>query len=146
MRELVTMSADECEQLLRAGGVGRVAVTDGSGPHILPVNYAVVDAAVVVRTAADSILAAMWDGDVVAFEVDQVDHTTHQGWSVLIRARVEWLVDADQIAHVDSVWQPRPWASGDRPLYLRLAWTSIEGRRIGSGWDLQHALPVRRSL
>jgi uncharacterized protein len=146
VREPIPLSDTECQMLLRGGIVGRIAVTTRSGPHIVPVNYAVVDDAVVVRTAADSVLGSVTNGTRVAFEIDHVDHEQQLGWSVVVHGRVEWLEDPERLAQVASVWPPRPWAAGNRPRHLFLRWRRIEGRRIGSGWDLQPTMPVRRSV
>lgn len=51
MNELQELSYSECEALLRAGVAGRIAVVDDTGPHIVPVNYSIVDGAIVVLTA-----------------------------------------------------------------------------------------------
>ena len=50
MAEVRELSRSECETLLRRGVVGRVAVAAPSGPHIVPMNYSVIDGSVVVCT------------------------------------------------------------------------------------------------
>ncbi len=56
----------ECLQLLdgHVPKVGRVGVIHDNRPDVLPVNYAIVDDAVVFRTGAGEKLAATLDGDV----------------------------------------------------------------------------------
>jgi uncharacterized protein len=82
----------------------------------------------------------------LAFEVDQFDYERQHGWSVVARGRAEAVVRPDELDHIRETWEPRPWASGARTLHLRLRWTEISGRRIGGGWDLTAALPVRRTV
>jgi nitroimidazol reductase NimA-like FMN-containing flavoprotein (pyridoxamine 5'-phosphate oxidase superfamily) len=134
----------ECLTLLRAGVTGRVAVSTPTGPHILPVNYSVRDEATLVRTTAYSLLGTYGRGSVVAFEIDQFDHENHRGWSVLVRGRAESVDDAEELAEIQRTWGPRPWASGQRNLMLRIPWTEISGRRLGTGWDPYDELPVQR--
>ena len=44
----------QLEPLARAGVFGRIASSAPDGhPHVIPVNYAVSDAAILVRTTAD---------------------------------------------------------------------------------------------
>ena len=54
--------------------------------------------------------------------------------------------DAEEIALVRRTWDPRPWAGGSRPLYVRLAWDELTGRRLGHGWTHANEMPVRRSV
>ena len=145
MPQSIPMPAAECLALLRGGVFGRMAVTAPDGPHVVPVNYAVIDDAVVVRTEPGSILGTHAPGTVAAFEVDHVDYETHHGWSVEVRGTVESVVDPVVLRRIATSWSPRPWAAGDRPLHLRLAWHEINGRRIGAGWSTISSQPVRRT-
>jgi transcriptional regulator with XRE-family HTH domain len=49
--ELVELSTEECRARLSTHGVGRLAMSTPTGPVVVPVNYSVVDDAVVFRTA-----------------------------------------------------------------------------------------------
>jgi len=124
----------DCERLLRTSAVGRVALSTPEGPHIVPVNYAVIDETIVVRTSAYSVLGTYGHNAMLAFEVDQVDHERHAGWSVVARGRGWAELDPDQVAAIRRGWQPRPWASGNRNLYLRMRWECISGRALGVDW------------
>ncbi|CAN5683524.1 hypothetical protein BH11ACT8_BH11ACT8_31780 [soil metagenome] len=135
MQPLVDLSRPECEDLLRAGVAGRIAFSTPDGPHIVPVNYAVVDDAIVVRTSPYSLLGTYGRDAQLAFEVDLLDHAGERGWSVLVRGRARAVTDPSFIARVRARWPQLPWASGTRTLLLRLSWTDVTGRRLGSGWD-----------
>src|SRR4029078_1020290 len=95
MYETFDLSHTECEQLLRAGLVGRVAACTPDGPHIIPVNYAVTDDAIVLRTTPYSLLGSHAKGSVLALEVDQFDYEYQRGWSVGAPRRTEGSVDRD---------------------------------------------------
>lgn len=146
MAESLQLSEAECARLLRGNVVGRVAVSTPNGPYLVPVNYAIVDDAVVIRTSPYSILGTHGRDAVLAFEVDHVDHASQHGWSVVVRGRAEVVTDPDELDHIQAVWAPRPWASGSRNLVLRLPWTEVSGRRIGTGWALEQDSPVMRRL
>lgn len=139
------LARSECESLLRAGVAGRIAVAAPDGPHILPINYSVVDDAVVVRTSPYSLLGTHGRDAMVAFEVDQFDYEYQRGWSVLARGRAEAVHDEDELDRITEIWAPRPWASGVRPLFLRIPWTELSGRQLGGGWDPLRGLPVHRA-
>ena len=145
MYETFDLSRAECEELLRAGLVGRVAACTPDGPHIIPVNYSVVDDAILLRTTPYSLLGSHAKGSVLALEVDQFDYEYQRGWSVVARGRAEAVVDAEQLDKIRRSWDPATWAAGRRSLYLRMRWTEVTGRRLGQGWDLMASLPVRRT-
>ena len=144
MADVRDLSATECERLIRAGVVGRVALSTPSGPHIVPINYSVVDDAVIVRTTPYSLLGTYGRDTTLAFEIDQFDHANQRGWSVVARGRAETVDDVDEIERIRRTWPPRPWATGQRQLFVRLRWTELTGRRLGDGWDPEQELPVRR--
>jgi nitroimidazol reductase NimA-like FMN-containing flavoprotein (pyridoxamine 5'-phosphate oxidase superfamily) len=142
----IDLPREQCERLLRSGVGGRVALSSPSGPHIVPVNYSVVDDAIIIRTSPYSVLGTYGRGSMLAFEVDQMDHERQRGWSVVARGRGDVVTDPAELEHIHRTWEPRPWAGGARSLYVRLRWTEITGRRIGEDWSLEGALPVRRTV
>ena len=145
MHDAHELSYSQCLGLLRAGVFGRIAVSAPDGPHVVPVNYAVSDAAILVRTTADGLLARYGRTVRVAFEIDHVDYTYHRGWSVMVRGTTAVVDDPARVASIRAVWEPKPWAGGHRSLLLELPWTEVTGRRLGSDWDPMSDLPVRRS-
>ncbi|GAB2743466.1 hypothetical protein GCM10027273_22650 [Nocardioides pakistanensis] len=131
MGTLQEMSQEECVELLAAGLVGRAAICTPDGPYVVPVNYSVHADTIVFRTTPYSVLGTYgWAGD-VAFEIDEVDRERHEGWSVVARGRAEMVEDVEEIEEIRWAHDPKPWADGARPLYVRLRWREITGRRIG---------------
>ena len=128
---LATLSADECRALLitHHPRLGRLAFVAGEWPIVLPVNFALDGAAVYVRTAAGSKLDAAVRCDRVAFQIDHADEAWEEGWSVLAFGHLRIVDDPDELARVRRL-PLRPWASGDKPYYLRLEIRSLSGRRI----------------
>ena len=140
------LSYGKCRELLAAGVFGRVGVFTPQKPLILPVNYAVVGEAIIFRTTPHGAVANRdWDSR-IAFEVDHVDYADHKGWSVLATGLAERIEDPEEIALIKRTWEPQPWAGGDRPLYVKLAWEELTGRRLGQGWTHANETPVRRHL
>jgi len=146
MPEVEELSYAECRGLLAGGVFGRVAVCTPDGPRILPVNYSVVDEAVVFRTSAYGVVAQRDWSAPIAFEVDHVDYADQKGWSVVATGPGERVEHPEDLALIRRTWDPRPWAAGNRPLYVRLAWTALTGRRLGGGWTHENELPVRRQV
>jgi uncharacterized protein len=143
MEDPEQLSYATCRQLLARGVLGRCAVCTPRGPVILPVNYSVVAEAIIFRTSRDGMLARHVPGSLVAFEADHIDYTENKGWSVLATGRGESVTDATELANIVRTWEPRPWAGGDRPLYLRLAWDELTGRRLGQEWTDRSEMPLR---
>jgi nitroimidazol reductase NimA-like FMN-containing flavoprotein (pyridoxamine 5'-phosphate oxidase superfamily) len=78
--------------LLVTAPVGRIAVTIGALPAILPVNFALVGAHIVIRTVPGTKLDAAIRRAIVAFEVDSYAADGSSGWSVLIQGHCpRWL-------------------------------------------------------
>ena len=140
------LSADECRELLRAGLVGRIALCTPLGPHIVPVNYSVVDDTLIVRTTPYSVLGSHARGAILALEVDHFDYERHHGWSVVVRGRADVVTRADELEAIKGNWEPRPWAAGSRNLFLRIRWSELTGRRLGAGWHPVDELPVHQVL
>lgn len=146
MHEPQDLPYSACRSLLGSGVVGRVAVTTPTGPRIITVNYSVVDEAIFFRTTPDSVLGTYAVNSPVAFQVDNFDYEYHRGWSVMAIGRGQAVEEPDEVVHIRAVWEPRPWAAGDRQLYVRLPWEELSGRQLGSGWDPMRELPVRRTV
>lgn len=144
MHEPLELSYSACRGLLAGGVVGRVAVSTPAGLRIFTVNYSVVDEAIIFRTAASGLLGTYACDSPLAFEVDNLDYGTGRGWTVLAVGQGQAVDDAQVTAHIRAVWDPQPWAAGDRPCYVRLAWEELTGRTIGLGPDPKGELPLFR--
>lgn len=129
MRELVALAPNECELLLRGGGIGRLAVSTPEGPSIVPVSYSIVDGTMVFAIPSSGLLAKVADGASLAFEVDSVDSRQQIGWSVVVRGRGAIVTEAEVLQRITSPpWPPR--AAGDKDTYIRLPLGEISGRRL----------------
>lgn len=146
MHESLELSQSECQRLLRSGVVGRLALSTPGGPHLIPINYSVVDDAIIVRTSPYSLLGTHAPGNTLAFEVDHFDHEYQRGWSVVARGRAEFVTDQGELDHIRAVWPPRPWAAGNREMYVRLRWDELSGRRLGAHGDPVDGLVARRTV
>jgi len=126
---LELLSEADCRALLAGGEVGRIGITLGALPAIFPVNYRMIDGAIVFRTAPGSKLSAAVAGAVVAFEVDDYEVADRSGWSVLAVGQAEVVHDPDmtvkaQTAHLE------PFVDGPRTAHVRIEPTFVSGRRL----------------
>jgi uncharacterized protein len=133
--ELQVLSSDDCYLLLATQQIGRLGVNAEHYPLILPVNYALDHAGVIViRTDAGTKLAAANHAN-VTFEVDEIDQRTRSGWSVLVRALAEEVTSEHRTELIERTKASgvEPWAPGDRGHWMRLIPQAITGRRIVPG-------------
>jgi len=126
---LELLTEDDARGLLASGEVGRIGITIGALPAIFPVNYRIIDGAIVFRTAPGSKLSAAAEGAVVAFEVDDYQLADRTGWSVLAVGRSEVSHDRD-VAFKALNALLEPLADGHRSALVRIEPTFISGRRI----------------
>src|SRR5580658_1816111 len=90
-RVIEVLDEAECLRLIAPGGIGRIAYSGRFGQAILPVNYKLHDGAIVFRTALRGALDEDLQTGIgaaeyrVAFEIDELDPSARQGWSVLIQ-------------------------------------------------------------
>ena len=126
---LQTLSADECYELISPGGVGRVVFETTDGPTVLPVNFAMWGQTVVLRTAADTELAARLDCQ-AGFEVDRLDEALSEGWSVLVTGHATEVKKEEQVRRLEAGLRLQPWAGGARDVYVQITPHRISGRRI----------------
>jgi nitroimidazol reductase NimA-like FMN-containing flavoprotein (pyridoxamine 5'-phosphate oxidase superfamily) len=125
----IRMDRAESLRLLASVAVGRLILTIGALPTVRPMNFAVMDDRIVLRTAADSAISRRVDQAVVAFEADQLDGETGTGWSVTVTGRAAQVTDAKAISRYQA-GPLAPWAPGDREHFVTISTELVEGRRI----------------
>jgi nitroimidazol reductase NimA-like FMN-containing flavoprotein (pyridoxamine 5'-phosphate oxidase superfamily) len=128
---LETLDRAECLRLLETVPVGRIGVSIGALPVILPVNFAVVGDRIVIRTVAGTKLDAATTHCVVAFEVDGYATDGSSGWSVMVQGMcTEVVARAERAALAASA--PRAWAFDDgvATRFVRIDLSFVSGRRF----------------
>lgn len=127
---LVALSRETCMELLASRSVGRLAYIAREGvPDIVPVNVSVHDGDLLIRSGPGPKLQAAERGEVVAFEVDDLDEDAHVGWSVVVVGRATRL-DATQLAALPPGVLPETWARGPRHTVVRIRPSRVHGRRL----------------
>ncbi|MET7463627.1 pyridoxamine 5'-phosphate oxidase family protein [Nonomuraea sp. NPDC005501] len=131
---LEKLGRDECVRLISPGGIGRVAFSGPEGPAVMPVNYRLLEGAVLFRTAHGgpmdrAVRTGVKGVEVkIGFEVDQIDEARREGWSVLVQGPAH-LVTEEELPGVTGAGVT-PWAGGERELYIRIVPHQVTGRRI----------------
>src|ERR1700737_2357389 len=108
----------ECLRLLGTVRVGRVAISRGAVPVVLPVTFAMVGGDIMFFTGTGMKLDAAQDSRAVSFEVDEIDAIAEQGWSVLVVGRARLASQASKARAIALGLYP--WASGDRQQLVQI--------------------------
>ena len=106
------LSRSQCLGLLSTVKVGRVGVSIGALPVILPVNFLVLRENIVFRTVPGTKLDAATAHTVVAFEADAYAADGSWGWSVLIQGVASEITAAPEYEGM-RVALLRAWAFRD---------------------------------
>jgi len=128
-RRFGAITGPECVELPESHSIGRVAWHAADGPQILPVTYLYQSDRLYFRTSPHGILSELLRPTDVAFEVDDLNHDTRTGWSVVVYGRAEAVAAP---AEVVTLWTPdlAPWAPDIRNLFIQITPHRITGRRL----------------
>lgn len=125
---LETLTREQCEAHLSVGGVGRIVYSAGRGPVALPVNFEFTEGEIVFST--DEAKAAVIEAHaLVGFEVDRVDETMSEGWSVLVSGAGRKIEDPNEIQVLSSL-DLESWAGDDRHSLIAIRPDEVTGRVI----------------
>jgi uncharacterized protein len=126
---LEVLGRDECVRLLHRATLGRIGLTVGALPAVLPVNFCLDGDRIVIRTAAGTKLDAATRNAVVAFEVDDFDPMDHSGWSVAVTGVAREVTDDEELQQLRSAPVKR-WAPDGEERFVSISTEVISGRRI----------------
>lgn len=137
---LQVLGREECLRLLASATLGRIGITSGALPTVLPVNFRLVGDEIVFRTGGGSKLEAATDNTVVAFEVDDMDPVWHTGWSVVVTGMARVVTDPADLARIEASSIPH-WAPDHADRVVAISTEMVSGRRI-LGADQRRSVPL----
>jgi uncharacterized protein len=126
---LEELSRAECLRLLATATIGRLSYTRRALPAVEPVNFALHEGAIVIRTEAGGKLAAATRRAVVAFQADDLDLGLRSGWSVTVVGRCDEVTDTADLSGLDKLGL-ESWAPGTRNHFIRIEPGIVTGRRL----------------
>lgn len=129
---LLILGRAECLRLLGSAMLGRIGITFGALPVILPINFHLVDERILFRTGRGTKLDAATYNAVVAFEVDDMDPLSHTGWSVMVTGLASEVTDPVALAELEIARIPY-WAPVEGDRVVEISTEMISGRRIVPG-------------
>jgi nitroimidazol reductase NimA-like FMN-containing flavoprotein (pyridoxamine 5'-phosphate oxidase superfamily) len=125
------LNEGQCSTLLSRVPVGRIGITVGALPVILPVKFAVLDGSVIFRAVPGTKVSVASANNVVAFEVDSYEPDGRSGWSVLVQGIASEVTDPEAVMRsLDALGAPWGVAEvADRIVKIEVE--RISGRRFG---------------
>jgi nitroimidazol reductase NimA-like FMN-containing flavoprotein (pyridoxamine 5'-phosphate oxidase superfamily) len=129
---LEVLGRDACLDLLATAALGRVGVSSGALPSVVPVNFRFDGRQILIRTGVGTKLDAAVANAVVAFEVDEIDPVAHTGWSVMVTGIARELTEPGELATAQTPPLAR-WAPGTDHRVIAISPELVSGRRIVPG-------------
>jgi uncharacterized protein len=129
---LEVLGRDACLRLLAGATLGRVGVSSGALPSVVPVNFRFDGRQILIRTGVGTKLDAAVAEAVVAFEVDEIDPVAHTGWSVMVTGIARELTEPGELAAARTPPLAR-WAPGNDHRVIAISTELVSGRRIVPG-------------
>jgi nitroimidazol reductase NimA-like FMN-containing flavoprotein (pyridoxamine 5'-phosphate oxidase superfamily) len=119
----------ECLRLLASASLGRIGLSSGALPVVLPVNFTVIDDQIVVRTRRGTRLSTATRNAIVAFEVDELDPETGAGWSVMVQGLAREVSDVIDLASPRHAALAR-WIDPHDARDVAISIDVVSGRRV----------------
>lgn len=129
---LEILTREQCLELLGTAIIGRVGLTSGALPTILPVNFRLDRDQILIRSGQGLKLDAALQDAVVAFEADDFNPIDHSGWSVAVTGVARAIIDEGELHALDAVPIAR-WAPRGNGSIVAISTDMISGRRLGHG-------------
>ena len=126
---LEVLGRSVCLRLLAGATVGRLAITSGALPSVLPVTFRLVGDSIIIRTGRGTKLDAATRNAVVAFETDEIDAPTQSGWSVVVTGMTREVDQPDEIEALRGQVVPW-WLPADHGRFVAISTELVSGRRL----------------
>ena len=127
---LRVLNREQSYAVLRGATVGRFAyIARADVPDVVPVNFLLDGDDVLIRSGPGPKLQAAERGELVAFEVDDIDSATRTGRSVVVHGRATRCSQHEEEA-LASRTDETPWAAGTRRHLIRIRPARVTGRSL----------------
>lgn len=118
-----------CLELIARHPIGRIGLSAGALPVVLPVNFILQGRAAIFRTEPGLKLDAARQQAVACLEVDEYDPMSHTGSSALATGRLAVVTDPVRLGELAEL-PLRPWGAPDAAHVVELRIELLSGRTI----------------
>ncbi|MFF7550043.1 pyridoxamine 5'-phosphate oxidase family protein [Streptomyces canus] len=110
-RRRIDLGSAEALRLLGSVSLGRIVFTLHALPTVRTVNHVLDGGDIVIRTHEGTALTSYTQqadgpGVVVAYEADDIDATTHLGWSVVVTGYARPVTDPVELDRYQAMLEP----------------------------------------
>lgn len=125
------LDSAECWRLMGTQATGRIAAMMAGRIELFPINLAVVDECVVLRTAPGTLMATLIAASEVVVEADGTEYRERvpHAWSVIVRGHASRVDSTDEEQELDENG-PQPWQAGVKNEFVRITPSELTGRRF----------------
>ena len=128
---LEILDREECLRLLGTVTLGRVGVTIGALPVVVPMDFKLVGDRVVFRVGVGTKLDSAIHNVVVAFEADDVKPVGGGGWSVSVTGLAREVIDPAEISELRQAHVAR-WMEWGHDRFVAIPTDIVSGRRFAA--------------
>jgi uncharacterized protein len=126
LMRLKGLSRHECLSHLASAHVGRVGISLQAMPAVLPVAFKLRDESILFSVSPGSPLAQAAENSVIAFQVDDFDHLSRTGWTVMGVG-----VSKSAPLSTPTLAAPEPWVTGEEGgRFLELQFDLLTGHEV----------------
>jgi len=129
---LEVLDRAECLRLMGTAVIGRLGLSSGALPLVLPVNFLLDGERILIRTGTGTKLDRALAGAVVAFEVDDIFPLRHTGWSVVVTGVATVITDPADLARIERLPLAH-WVPDQAEQVVAVSIELVSGRRITAG-------------
>ena len=123
---LEVLNRTECFRLLDNAHLGRIAVSSGALPLVMPVGYVMDGDTIVVDAGRVLALEFATAGAVVGFEVDNLHENGHTGWTVMVTGVARAVYDEGDATRLRQLFPDGEHGDGH---LVRVSCELVSGRR-----------------
>lgn len=127
-----TLTTEESLAQMATISFGRLVIRIKDEIDLFPLNYAVNDGKIYLRTAEGTKLFGVTLNSEVLFEADNVDLDNHQAWSVIVKGSARVLDDYDEILAAED-YGLKPWLPTLKYNVVEITPREVSGRKFQLG-------------
>jgi hypothetical protein len=129
----IELDREACLAMLDRTRIGRIGVSVGALPAIVPVDFVVVGETVAFPAEDPSAVQGSVDGVVLAFEVDGQSATGALDWTVMVRGISREVDTLPELAQFQTKWTLRQPTCAVPTRFIAVPTTIISGHRLRDG-------------
>ncbi len=131
-RTFETLDSGECWRLVGDHGVGRVVFEGDTDTQVVPTRYDAQTGVAYFRAPTFGEMARRVHRRSTSLQVDDIDHETFTGWSILLTGTAHRVQDSRTMADLWSLGRPPTWFPRVDTQWIALPVDHLHGQRVSA--------------